>query len=60
MEFQWDPLEFPNQIQSNPMKIPCQFNEKSNENQWNSMEFNGVSNEIQSVVYLGGNPGNSF
>ena len=42
MEFQWDPLEFPNQIQSNPMKIPCQFNEnlmKTNGTQWNSMEF---------------------
>ena len=27
---------------------------KINEHQWNSMEFNGISNEIQSVVYLGG------
>ena len=48
MEFQWDPLDFPNQIQSNPMKIPWNSNEQSNENQWNSMEFNGISNEIQS------------
>ena len=54
MEFQWDPLDFPNQIQSNPMNIPWTSNEnlmKINGIQWNSMEF---ANQIQSVVYPGG------
>ena len=61
MEFQWDPLDFPNQIQSNPMKIQWKSNEQSNENQWNSMEFNGISNEIQSGrLFTGGNQGNTF
>ena len=42
MEFYWDPLDFPNQIQSNPMKIQWQSNEnllKPNGIQWNS---NGI------------------
>ena len=39
MEFYWDPLDFPNQIQSNPMKIQWQSNENlmnTNGIQWNS------------------------
>ena len=54
MEFQWDPLDVPNQIQSNPMKIQWKSNEhlmKTNGIQWNSMEFPMRS---KVVVYFGG------
>ena len=40
MEFEWDPLDFSNQIQSNPMKIPWKTHDnlmKTNKIQWNSM-----------------------
>ena len=52
MEFQWVPLDFPNQIQSNTMKISMKISRTSNENQWDSMEFQwdplDFPNQIQS------------
>ena len=43
MELNGFPMESIRFPQSNPMEISW----KSNENQWNSMEFNGIPNEIQ-------------